>query len=235
MRVLVLLITFLPSLSFGQSIERQVIASCAINGMGSMYVSSTIGQPEYGSYTEENSDLTEGFEQPFSEEYQVEYELSFDPCAEGAAIEIVSISGCDETVLEFYVNEQLFDVTTEVLPVGQHIVTAVSSLGCIYHIAFMINEEDLIPCELEFYNLVTPNEDSDNDVWYIDHLDGYEVNTVTIFNRWGQEVWKGDNYDNVNVVWNGNATSGDPLPSGTYFYQFASGELTKEAFIELVR
>lgn len=41
---------------------------------------------------------------------------------------------------------------------------------------------------------------------------------VNIYNRWGDIVFKTDNYDNDQNVWHGNNLSGDAMPEGTYFY-----------------
>jgi gliding motility-associated-like protein len=60
-------------------------------------------------------------------------------------------------------------------------------------------------------NTITANGDGNNDTWDIKHLQNYPDNEVTIFNRWGNEVYRRNGYAND---WNG----GD-LNAGTYFYQ----------------
>jgi gliding motility-associated-like protein len=67
-----------------------------------------------------------------------------------------------------------------------------------------------IPCTLEFYNIITPNSDGKNDTFVIDNLENYVGRTLTIYNRWGKEVYANDKYDNK---WDG----GD-LSAGSYFY-----------------
>ena len=69
----------------------------------------------------------------------------------------------------------------------------------------------------------SPNEDGVNDTWVIPGIENYPNNVMTILNRWGNVVYKGAGYDNVNVVWNGKSSEGvrfggDDLPEGTYFY-----------------
>jgi hypothetical protein len=46
-------------------------------------------------------------------------------------------------------------------------------------------------------------------------------------------VWKGDNYDNTTVVWNGAAQDGSVLPDGTYFYVIEVPGGHMESWVEL--
>jgi gliding motility-associated-like protein/uncharacterized repeat protein (TIGR01451 family) len=60
-------------------------------------------------------------------------------------------------------------------------------------------------------NVITPNGDGKNDVFHIDGLELNPVNTLSIFNRWGNEVYRSNGpYKND---WNGNG-----LNEGTYYY-----------------
>ncbi len=67
-------------------------------------------------------------------------------------------------------------------------------------------------------NAFSPNGDGVNDTWYISRFEVPDDNIVTIYNRWGDLIWRGENYDNVNVVWDGTNNSGEPVTGGTYFY-----------------
>ncbi len=97
--------------------------------------------------------------------------------------------------------------------------------------------EDTAKCvtRLIFYSGITPNDDGDNDTWFISGLEEYPENSVYIYNRWGDIVWQAKNYDNVNVVWNGRNTAGEILPDATYFYLFQSGPKSMKGWIELTR
>jgi gliding motility-associated-like protein len=80
-------------------------------------------------------------------------------------------------------------------------------------------------------NAFSPNGDRQDDTWEIDRIGDFPNNTVTIFNRWGNQVFKTDNYNRTNE-WNGQI-NGQPAPLGTYYYvirlskdQTYSGSLT---------
>ena len=59
-------------------------------------------------------------------------------------------------------------------------------------------------------NLFTPNGDGTNDVFEIRGLNQYAQSELTIVNRWGNEVFRSNNYQNN---WNGEG-----LNEGTYYY-----------------
>lgn len=60
-------------------------------------------------------------------------------------------------------------------------------------------------------NVITPNGDGKNDVFKIDGIELYRENTLSIFNRWGNEVFRSaGGYKNN---WDGNG-----LSEGTYYY-----------------
>lgn len=59
---------------------------------------------------------------------------------------------------------------------------------------------------------ISPNGDSKNDVF---DLTGFGVAHITIFNRYGVEVYSRANYTNQ---WDGHTNDGQELPSATYYY-----------------
>ncbi|WP_396636713.1 gliding motility-associated C-terminal domain-containing protein [Maribacter sp. R77961] len=70
---------------------------------------------------------------------------------------------------------------------------------------------------------ISPNGDGINDFWSIDGIESSPINTVTIYNRWGDMVFTIDDYDNQSNVFRGEANQktkmgAGALPSGTYFF-----------------
>ncbi len=75
------------------------------------------------------------------------------------------------------------------------------------------------PCdEISIPDIFTPNKDGFNDFLIISCIYPYPENTLTIYDRWGQQVYFANGYDNN---WTGTweKTGGD-LSDGTYVYLF---------------
>tara|TARA_B100000809_G_C15025456_1_gene489985 strand:- start:371 stop:1174 length:804 start_codon:yes stop_codon:yes gene_type:complete len=82
-------------------------------------------------------------------------------------------------------------------------------------------------------NGFSPNNDGDNDLLVIAGID-LLANEITIFNRWGVELFHTIDYQND---WDGRSKLGKDLPGDTYFYLIKVPELDKElnGFIVLRR
>ena len=90
------------------------------------------------------------------------------------------------------------------------------------------------------YNAISPNGNNMNEVLFLEYvtlLEESKTNTVRIFNRWGEEVYAANNYNNNTIAFKGLSTNGDVLPTGTYFYRidFASGIPVKTGYFSLRR
>ena len=90
----------------------------------------------------------------------------------------------------------------------------------------------LIPCFIQAPNVITPDSDGEtagyfsgglNEAWYIEGIERLQNVQVRIFNRWGNLVYENDNYSNNNP-WYGNASKGDELEAGVYFYTITASE-----------
>jgi gliding motility-associated-like protein len=92
------------------------------------------------------------------------------------------------------------------------------------------------PCQVKYYNGLTPNGDGLNDFFYIENIDQFKGNTVEIYSRWGQKIDEIKDYDNKDNIWKGTTGNGNEvLPSGTYFFIINLGNGTKpiKGWIEL--
>lgn len=92
-----------------------------------------------------------------------------------------------------------------------------------------------VECVVKVYKVITPNGDNRNDYLKIDGLDcgGNDVNTLQVFNRWGNMVFEADNY-NPAAFWDGTY-NGNPVPDGTYFYilKVPSANIDEQGYIEV--
>lgn len=109
-----------------------------------------------------------------------------------------------------------------------------TALGIVTSAYYLIDAVQLYPCTDEeeaviLPNFITPNGDGKNDFYVIDSLP--PMTKVSFFNRWGNEVYCSDNYQNN---WDGSYL-GNPLPTGTYYVivQMPLG-VRKSTFIELM-
>lgn len=82
----------------------------------------------------------------------------------------------------------------------------------------LITVDSAATCGETLFNGITPNGDGLNDTWIIESAYSSTNMTVSIYNRWGNQVWRGNNYNNTTVIFTGRNGKGEDLPSGTYFY-----------------
>lgn len=90
--------------------------------------------------------------------------------------------------------------------------------------------------DVNVYNAVSPNGDGKNEFLVLQYIESISPkNQVSIYNRWGDEVFSISDYDNKTRVFKGLSTSGNKLPSGTYFYKiiFANDQKTISGFLSL--
>lgn len=86
------------------------------------------------------------------------------------------------------------------------------------------------------YNGLTPNGDGHNEIWFISGIDTLPENVVYVYNRWGELIWKGERYDNVNVAFGGKNMNGQEVATGTYFYAIVlTNRKNYKGWIELSR
>ena len=80
-----------------------------------------------------------------------------------------------------------------------------NAVGCTDTVAVIVESADMV-----IPNIFTPNGDGKNDIFRIKGLETYPGSQLLIFNRWGNEVYKSDDYLNN---WDGSN-----LAEGTYYF-----------------
>jgi gliding motility-associated-like protein len=95
---------------------------------------------------------------------------------------------------------------------GIYTLRVVASNGCDDIDTVFIRYIELIP--FSAMDVITPNGDGVNDYWKVFNIDSYKPSKVYIYNRWGDELYRSDNYNND---WNGTF-KGKILPEGTYYF-----------------
>jgi len=72
----------------------------------------------------------------------------------------------------------------------------------------------IVGTEIDVPNAFSPNGDEINDLWKITGLSSYSRSKLTIYDRWGQHVYRSIAYP---LPWNGES-KGNQVPVGTYYY-----------------
>ncbi len=81
-----------------------------------------------------------------------------------------------------------------------------------------------VPYEVVIPNVFSPNEDQINDFFLEQSFCQFNAYQLSIFNRWGSQVFQSDS---PKIGWNGKLNnSRNLLPEGTYFFvlQYTSAE-----------
>lgn len=113
------------------------------------------------------------------------------------------------------------------LPVGNHPVYLTEAGGCTdtsYVVVTTLECDPPVPSQV-----MTPNGDGSNDMWYIGNINNYPNNEVYIFDRWGQRVYHKKDYDNIDG-WEAKYVGAD-LPVSTYFYILEVKQEKSEDFV----
>lgn len=95
---------------------------------------------------------------------------------------------------------------------------------------------DICPDSIFIPNVFSPNGDGVNDVFTFPNW-RYKKIHCQIYNRWGTKIYE---WNNVNGEWDGQSTSGKPVPEGTYYYimkaeKMTEGLIEQKGFLTLLR
>ena len=136
---------------------------------------------------------------------------------------------------EFIVGSNLAAVPTiNVESNTTFMVTITDQYGCTYmheiDVCVIDDAEEVITP----VTIISPNGDNMNDVLYIEGLEDFPENEITIFNRWGNIVYEAKGYQFGGKVWDGTR-NGVELPADTYYYILRFGSFTVKKPITLVK
>lgn len=223
-------------------LDRQVIGTSggSFSLSGGILLEQTLGEAVISTFESDNFSLTQGFHQPHTGTgflaFSVETRPTSCPTSSDGAAFLSPITGCAAPYQVVWSNGVTdADSLSRLLP-GLYSVTVFSGF-CRETVEFEVNPGPASNCAIRIFNAFTPDGDGKSDTWVIENiqLDEFKQNKVEIFNRWGQRVFSATDYNNANVVWNGDSETGRELLSGTYFYILEAGGITFKGYIELIR
>ena len=229
------------------NVYQNVISSGgSYDSSSTLKISSTIGEAFIQTIGDPSTNvllLTQGFQQTFEvNSMTFDITVSNPLCNErnDGFAQVSNIIGCDSngSYLITWSNGNVGNRASN-LSAGSYTVQIVDTVAghsaCAGLAEFKIDAPNDKPCLLKFYSGITPNGDGRNETWIIDNIEAFPFNKVKFYNRLGNKVWEGTNYNNSTTVWGGENLSGNELPSDTYFYIFeAEGEVEK-GWVELTR
>jgi len=133
--------------------------------------------------------------------------------------------------LEDVVDTTFNELSFNYLPptAGNYTLTLKVRVGCLTdtitnEVVVQVCDSIPVPCELVVPNVFSPNEDQINDFFLEQPVCQFSAYQLSIFNRWGSQVFQSDS---PKIGWNGKLNnSGNLLPEGTYFFvlQYTSAE-----------
>jgi gliding motility-associated-like protein len=118
------------------------------------------------------------------------------------------------------------------VPQGFYQVTVTDINGCSVQNSVILNVKNevclLIP------DAFSPNRDGINDVWNIKGIELHSAAVITIYNRWGQALWKSER--GYPIPWDGRSRGEDlPIDSYHYFIDLHNGSRPLVGDVTIVR
>ncbi len=148
-------------------------------------------------------------------------------------IETMASGGNSPYDFEWSTSDTTKDITLS--QAGDYYLTLTDDHGCTATAAYRIDfGELLIP------TVITPNGDGYNDTWEIKGISAYEQTEISIFTRWGDDVFyfngSGLDYADAENRWDGTR-NGKNLPSGTYVFVVSlnDGNETHKGTVSIIR
>ncbi len=156
---------------------------------------------------------------------------------------LATSEGCDSVVVlslfvtppnssyesvEICSNEYYTFAGQDLIASGIYTDTLSTASGCD---SVLVLELSVLDCEFEISNILTPNDDGQNDTWKVSDVSKIAGCDVKIYNRWGEMVYNTNDYNNQ---WGGTRNN-EPLPDGVYFYSIKCSDKEYTGEINLLR
>jgi gliding motility-associated-like protein len=156
---------------------------------------------------------------------------------------LATSEGCDSVVVlslfvtppnssyeavEICSNEYYTFAGQDLIASGIYTDTLTTASGCD---SVLVLELSVLDCEFEISNILTPNDDGQNDTWKVSDVSKIAGCEVKIYNRWGEMVYNTNDYNNQ---WGGTREN-EPLPDGVYFYSIKCSDKEFTGEINLLR
>ena len=125
-------------------------------------------------------------------------------------------------------NSNEFELTYKYNKQGNFIIELVASNS---DLSFICNDTASLNIAVEGYdinNVFTPNNDGVNDEYHFGDEMLVELR-VTIYNRWGQQVYA---INDVKGSWDGKSFNGELVPEGVYFFTMEAIGSLGDSYIE---
>lgn len=147
----------------------------------------------------------------------IEVEFAVEPATDGCngAIRAMVASGADPISYNWLNIDRPINESMAInLCPGDYFLQVTDANGCRSSVVSVVVDDRRFPC-LEERVVITPNGDGANDQFIIFCIGDFPDNQLQIFNRWGQLVFRAENYNNT---WEGTTQDGKLLPEGPYYY-----------------
>ena len=110
------------------------------------------------------------------------------------------------------------------LTAGNYFLSLTDDNNCLKIVPVVVN----VACEaLQFYEVITPNGDGQNDFWEVEGIQNFPINELQVYNRWGEIIYEVQNYNNT---WQGTDKNGKQLPFGTYYFVLSLNDESGKKF-----